>query len=129
MRAALPPLEEKSAENSESTSAGAGLGGSIVSKNILLGLGRLTWCLKENPAHELDNGWRFFSDIDDDEYLNDSNNLAVCDWSTVVEIEPAVLPIFDLPVGADLCLMQEDDNKFFVDNKTGLKLSFAEFKN
>ena len=43
-----------------------GLGGSIVSKNILQGKGRLKWCIREKSVNKLDNGWRFLSDIDTD---------------------------------------------------------------
>lgn len=49
-------------------SKGMGLGGSIVSKNILEHKGNLKWCIKESPVNELDNGWRFLSDIDTDDF-------------------------------------------------------------
>lgn len=33
--------------------------------------------------------------------------MVVCDWGTIFEIEPAILPIFDMPVGTDLTLVYE----------------------
>ena len=39
-------------------------GGSIVSKNILSHKGKLRWCVREESVNDVDNGWRFFSDID-----------------------------------------------------------------
>ena len=46
------------------------MGGSVVSRNILEGKGKLKWCFRENSVHEVDNGWRFLSEIDTDEYLD-----------------------------------------------------------
>ena len=88
-----------------------GLGGSVVSKNILESKGKLKWCIKENPVNELDNGWRFLSDIDTDEFLEDSLNMAICDWGTIIEIEPAIMNIFKMPQGTDITLINENGKK------------------
>lgn len=96
-----------------------GMGGSIVSNNILENKGRLKWCVKDEGVHELDNGWRFLSEVDTDEYLSDAAHMSVCDWGTVIEIEPAVIPIFDMPVGTDLTLIYDNGQKYFVDTRTG----------
>ena len=42
-------------------------GGCVVSRNILSGKGKLKWCIRENSVNEVDNGWRFLSDIDTNE--------------------------------------------------------------
>lgn len=96
-----------------------GAGGCIVSKNILNHNGNLKWLFREESVNEVDNGWRFLSDIDTDEFINNPNNMTVCDFNTVVEIEPAVLAIYHLPVGTDLQLVVENNKRFFVDNLTG----------
>jgi len=95
------------------------LGGSIVSKNLLSGKGNLKRCVRHASMNDLDNGWVFLADIDTDEFLKDPQNLVVCAWDTVVEIEPAVLAIFNLPVGTDLMLVKDGNRRYFVDNKTG----------
>lgn len=41
-------------------------GGCVVSKNII---------------NKNDNGWRFFSDIDTEEYINNPHNLMICDFN------------------------------------------------
>ena len=41
-----------------------GLGASIVSNNILENKANIKWILRENSVNELDNGWRFLSEID-----------------------------------------------------------------
>ena len=50
-------------------------GGSIVSKNILSHKGKLRWCVREESVNDVDNGWRFFSDIDTEEYLSKADNM------------------------------------------------------
>lgn len=62
---------------------GMGLGGCVVSKNIINGNGKLKWCIKEPSVNEIDNGWRFLSDIDTGEFLTDASNMVVCDWGTI----------------------------------------------
>ena len=45
-------------------------GGSVVSKNILNGKGRIKWVFREESIYSTDNGWRLLSEIDDDDYIN-----------------------------------------------------------
>ncbi|MDD2592700.1 MAG: DUF2185 domain-containing protein [Erysipelotrichaceae bacterium] len=99
-----------------------GLGGCVVSRNILNGLGNVKWCIRESSCNELDNGWRFLSDIDTVEFLADSSNMAVCDWGTIVNIEPAVIEIFNMPVGTDIMLVNENNLKKFVYTETGVEI-------
>lgn len=92
-------------------------GGSIVSKNIINGQGKLKWLFREESVDDkVDNGWRFFSDIDDDDFINNPDNLVVCDFNTVANIEPAVLGIYNLPVGSDMQLIAQDGRIMFFDN-------------
>lgn len=73
-------------------------GACIVSKNIIEGKGRLKWLIRAAPIDKIDNGWRFFSEIDNNEYINNSDNLLVCDFNMVANIEPAIIGIYLLPV-------------------------------
>lgn len=102
----------------------SGLGGSVVSNNILKNKGMLKWCIKEKPANELDNGWRFLSDIDTEEFLADASNMSICDWETILEIEPAIMNIFNMPVGTDITLLEENNRKYFVYTDSGEKVVF-----
>lgn len=95
------------------------LGGSIVSKNIVENRGRIKWCFREQSVNAIDNGWKFISDIDTDEFLKDSNNMLVCDWGTIFEIEPAIEPIFNMPIGTELILEYEGNKKYFINSDTG----------
>lgn len=100
------------------------MGGSIVSRNILEKKGRVKWCFREASANDIDNGWRFLSEIDTDIFLSNSENMIVCDWGTIFEIEPAIAPIFDLPVGTELTLEYDESQKFFLNSETGEKIIF-----
>ncbi len=93
-------------------------GACIVSKNILSGKSKLKWLFREESIESPDSGWRFFSETDDDDYVNDPNNLVVCDYNTVAEIEPAIIPTYVFPVGSDLQLVAENGRIYFVDNLT-----------
>lgn len=96
-------------------------GGSVVSRNILNGTGRLHTAIREAEVNDMDNGWRFLSDIDDDAYLSNPDNLTVVDFNVVAEHEPLVYDIYTLPIGADLTLTAEKDGSFvFFDNSIGL---------
>ncbi|MDO4608863.1 MAG: DUF2185 domain-containing protein [Clostridia bacterium] len=97
-------------------------GGCVVSKNIVTGKGKLKWCIREEPKHAVDNGWVFLSDIDTEEYLSKSDSFQLMRWEDVVRIEPAIIKIFNCPIGADLELVKEDDEDHFYDNITGLKI-------
>ena len=103
---------------------GMGLGASIVSNNILENKANIKWILRENSVNELDNGWRFLSEIDTEEYLSHAENMSICDWSTIVEIEPAVLSIFNMPIGTELTIIYEDERVYFLDSSSGQKLSY-----
>lgn len=98
-------------------------GGCIVSKNILKKSGKLKWCVREESMNKVDNGWRFFSDIDTDEYLAKADNMCVCDFNTVANIEPAILAIYNCEVGTDIELIEVEGKKIFVDNNTGEKIT------
>lgn len=94
-------------------------GGCVVSNNILTKKGRVKWCIREQSVDKADNGWRFLSDIDTDEFLNNPNNMSVCDYNTIAEIEPAILAIYNMPIGTDLTLEIKDGKKCFLDSLTG----------
>lgn len=98
-------------------------GACLVSKNIYDGKGKLKWCVREDSTKDVDNGWRFLSDIDSEEYLANSNNWCILAYESVIEIEPAVLAIYDMPVGTELTLMQEGKRKFFIDTNTGKEIT------
>lgn len=59
----------------------------------------------------IDNGWRFLSDIDIEEYLSKADNMCVCDYNTVANIEPAIIAIYNYEIGTDIELIVENGKK------------------
>lgn len=94
-------------------------GACLVSKNVLSGAGRVKWMVREPSRAAADNGWRIFSHIDTSEYLHDATNLEITDYNRVCEIEPALIGIWDMPVGSDLQLVDEGNGIHIVDTTTG----------
>lgn len=77
-------------------------GASVASRNVLTGAGRLRWLERRASRDPADNGWRFLSDADSDEFLSDPSNLEIVDYNRVCAIEPAIIPLLDWPVGSRL---------------------------
>ena len=101
-------------------------GGCVVSNNIINKKGVLKWCVRDESLNPVDNGWRFLSDIDTEDLLRDPANMSIWSFNTVAEIEPAVLLIYDMPMGTDVTLIQENGRKFFVYTEIGEQVVFAE---
>jgi hypothetical protein len=98
------------------------LGGCVVTKSILEGKSTLKWLFREKSVNSVDNGWRALGDNDTQEYIDDSTNSVVVDFDRLVEIEPAVLSVYDMPVGTDLEFVLEGKCKYFIDSKTGNRI-------
>lgn len=100
-------------------------GASIISTSILTGRSDLTWLVRDEPTAPTDNGWRFLSDADDEEFLADPANLAVVSFDRVALIEPAVRRVYSLPVGSDLQLVVEGGLRRFFDNVSGREVDLG----
>lgn len=94
-----------------------GAGGSIVSRSILEGTAKLRWLFRQDSQHG--NGWVAFGDTDTQEYVDDAKNMAIVDFNTLANIEPAVVNVFFMPVGSDLELRADSKGSYFVDTRTG----------
>jgi hypothetical protein len=96
-------------------------GANIVTFNVLDGV-QLKWAFRGQGVNPQDNGWRFLSEADTQEYLDDSSNSTVRSFNTIANIEPAVLSIYGAPVGTDLTLDITDGRRTWIDNRTGKPL-------
>lgn len=97
-----------------------GAGGTIVTRSILNGTSKLKWIFRQEGGPG--NGWVAFGDKDSQEYVNDANNMAVVDFNTLANIEPAVVNIFYMPMGSDLEFRSDRTGKYFVDTRTGKEI-------
>ncbi len=69
---------------------------------------------REEPFNEIDNGWRFFSGTENEEYMDDPNNSAIYNTNTIANYDRAIIPYLGLPEGTEL--ERNDDNTFTVIN-------------
>ena len=83
-------------------------GGFIVSKNIMNGE-PIRYSYREESAIPQFNGWTLYSIKGDEEYVNNSDNFVVLSASSIFEIAPVMLEIFDAPYGTDICWLYEKD--------------------
>lgn len=97
-------------------------GGVIITKSIYQGTSKLKWFFREESVNPSDNGWRAIGDNDTQEYLNNPENSMVVDFNTLANIEPAVLSVYDMPVGTDLEFCFDDTGRYFVDTNTGNRI-------
>lgn len=84
-------------------------GGFIVSKNILNG-NRIKYTFREKSSISKLNGWTLYSEIDDEDYVNDPNNFLILTAESVVQFSSIILDIFDEPYGTDLCWIYNGNN-------------------
>ena len=93
-------------------------GSCIVTKSILNGETKFRWLFREKPLNNIDTGWMAFGDSDNDDYVNDPKNLTVVDLNTLINIEPTILNVYEMPIGTDLIFIEEDGDKYFINAKT-----------
>lgn len=93
-------------------------GSCIVTKSLLNGESSFRWLFREEPLNNIDTGWMAFGDSDNDEYVNDPKNLSVVDLNTLINIEPTILNVYEMPIGTDLIFIEEDGEKYFINTKT-----------
>lgn len=83
-------------------------GGFVVSNNICEGH-PIKYSFREKSSISNLNGWTLYSDIDDEDYINDPHNFTILNADSVVKISPVMLEIFNAPYGTDLCWLYEND--------------------
>ena len=98
----------------------SGAGACIVSKSVLERRTALRWLFREDNG--IGNGWVAFGASDTQEYLDQAENLVFGNFNTLANVEPAVLNVLYLPVGADLEFKSDQSGKYFVDTRTGKEI-------
>ena len=82
----------------------------------------MKWFFREESVNPSDNGWRAIGDNDTQEYLDNPENSIVVDFNTLANIEPAVLAVYDMPVGTDLEFCFDNAGRYFIDTNTGRRI-------
>ena len=97
-------------------------GGAIITKSIYEEKSKLKWLFREEGANPADCGWRAIEDIDTQEYIDNPKNLIIVDFNTLANIEPAVLAVYDMPIGTDLTFHFDESGRYFTDSNTGSRI-------
>jgi len=82
-------------------------GGFIVSKNIVAGI-PVRYSFREESSISQLNGWNLYSEKDDNDYVNNSDNFVILSAESIQKIAPVMLEVFNAPYGTDLCWTYED---------------------
>ncbi|MBJ8072434.1 MULTISPECIES: DUF2185 domain-containing protein [Bacillus cereus group] len=82
-------------------------GGFIVSRNVFNGV-PIRYSFREESSISQLNGWNIFSEVDDDEYVNNPKNFCIINAESMYSIVPQMLEIFEAPYGTDLFWVYED---------------------
>ena len=101
-------------------------GGFIVSNNILNGI-PIRYSFREPSSIEQLNGWALYSEIDDNDYISDSNNFKIVNMETLYAKAPVFEELFSAPYGTDISwLYEENVHVGFYDLTTDKKVSISE---
>ena len=92
----------------------------LTTKNALERNGRIKWCVREDGTQNIDNGWRFFSELDTEKYLTEITNWVVVDFDSIIEIDPALLALMWLPYGTEITIEYGDKEVAYNDSHTGI---------
>ncbi|QKZ14083.1 DUF2185 domain-containing protein [Spirosoma sp. KUDC1026] len=76
-------------------------GGCLSSDKIVIEGLVVGFMYREEPDIAEDNGWRFFSGTESDEYINDAKNLAYYSVNTIANYDPSILPYLESPIGSE----------------------------
>ena len=102
-------------------------GACLMTYNAFEGRGKVRWMVREASKNPVDNGWLIMSHIDTSEYLSNPDNWRITNYNDACGIEPALINVYDFPVGSDLQIVREDGRISIVDTPTGREITSEYF--
>lgn len=78
------------------------MGGCLATDKITVEGELVDYMIREEPFHDVDSGWQFFSGTEDQDYVDDSNNSGIYDVNTIANYDKAIIPYLNLPIGTQL---------------------------
>ena len=75
------------------------MGSGIASDHITVEGRPVGFMYCEEPDNKIDSGWRFLSGEESQNYLDNADNLAICDLNTIADYDPGIIPHLESPVG------------------------------
>lgn len=77
-----------------------GYGSCIATDEITVNGNRVGFMYRENPDNEIDSGWRFFSGLENQEYIDEPSNLEIYDVNTIANYDPEIIMYLSAPIGS-----------------------------
>jgi len=102
-------------------------GACLATRNVVEQKGLVRWMVRGESQVPADNGWQIMSHIDTSDYLNDSSNWQIVDFNDLCAIEPALIGIWDMPVGSDLQIVRDEQGIHIFDTPTGREIPMENF--
>ncbi len=90
-----------------------GYGGCIATDQITVEGKKVGYMYREDPSSEMDNGWRFFSGYETQEYMDEPDNHSIYDLNTIANYDPDIVPFIELPIGTE-CERDDDGNLYVI---------------
>ena len=97
-------------------------GACLATLNVINRTGVVRWMVRVPSQMPTDNGWQIMSHLDTTEYLNDLANWRIVDFNDLCAIEPALIGIWDMPVGSDLQIVRDELGIRIFDTPTGREI-------
>jgi hypothetical protein len=92
------------------------MGGASATDKIVVDGMTIGYMHRENPINEMDSGWRFFSGMEDQDYIDNNHNTGIYDVNTIANYDPAIIQYLDMPIGSELERIS-NTNKFQLVNE------------
>mgnify|MGYP002755882882 FL=1 len=97
-------------------------GACLATLNVINRTGVVRWMVRVPSQMPADNGWQIMSHLDTTEYLSDPANWRIVDFNDLCAIEPALIGIWDMPVGSDLQIVRDELSIRIFDTPTGREI-------
>ena len=80
-----------------------GYGACLASDHITVEGKKIGYMYREEPSESMpaDNGWRFFSGEETQEYVDNAKNLSFYDTNTIANFDPSITPYLESPIGSE----------------------------
>jgi hypothetical protein len=86
------------------------MGSCVVSDKVSVEGLQIGYMYREHPNSDVDSGWRFFSGLEEQDYVDNPDNLMLFDINTIANHDPAIIDYLKSPFGSEYERME--NNKF-----------------
>lgn len=92
-----------------------GFGACIASNHITLAGYKVGFMYREEPSESVkaDSGWRFFSGLESEKYVDDPDNFCYYDVNTIANYDSNIIEYLESPTGSSFC--RNESGKFLVE--------------